>query len=59
MALTSLFQQSLIGRADSPALDFELSGAVRTATFGEIDARANRLASELSSRGLSAGDRLC
>ena len=59
MNLTALFDLSLVGRADRPALDYESGGAVRTITFGEIEARANRTAAELSARGLASGDRLC
>jgi malonyl-CoA/methylmalonyl-CoA synthetase len=58
--LTQLFDLSLIGRADRPALDYtDASGALRTLTFGEVDARANRMAAELSARGLTRGERLC
>jgi malonyl-CoA/methylmalonyl-CoA synthetase len=53
--LTDLFDLSLRGRANLPALEFEN----RTYTFGEIDARSNRLAQLLSRRGLKTGDRLC
>jgi len=52
--LTELFALSLSGRANRGALEFE----GRTLTFGEIDARANRMAAELASRGLARGDRL-
>ena len=34
-------------------------GALRALTFGDIDARANRMARELAARGLARGDRLC
>ncbi|MDB4875368.1 MAG: AMP-dependent synthetase and ligase [Gemmatimonadetes bacterium] len=60
MTLTDLFKPSLIGRANRAGL--ELTGAdgnTTTLTFGEIDARANRLAAELAARGLARGDRLC
>jgi malonyl-CoA/methylmalonyl-CoA synthetase len=53
--LNHLFDLSFIGRRDTVALEFES----RTFTFGEIDARANRMANALSRRGLKAGDRLC
>ena len=60
MHLTSLFDLSLVGRADRPALDYlDGSGAHRTFTFGQVEARANRMAHELSARGLEKGDRLC
>ena len=59
MDLTALFDQSLIGRADTPALEHEVGGTVRSVTFREIESRANRFAAELSARGLRPGDRLC
>ena len=55
MNLTQLFDLSLAGRRDSAAL--ESQGA--TYTFGEIDARSNRLAQLLLERGFKTGDRLC
>src|SRR5881394_205621 len=55
MTLTQLFDLSLRGRRDTPALEF--AGTVYT--FGEIDDRSNRMAQYLLSRGLKAGDRLC
>lgn len=55
MNLSSLFDLSLQGRADMPALEFD----GRTYTFGEIDMRSNRLAQLLIREGLRAGDRLC
>ena len=53
--LTHLFDLSFIGRRDTVALEFE----GRTYTFGEIDARSNRLAHLLRDAGLKTGDRLC
>ena len=59
MQLADLFDSSLIGQRDQPALDVDISGrGVGTFTFGELDARADRLARVLAARGLSAGDRL-
>ena len=55
MTLTQLFDLSLRGRRDQPALDF----GGQTYTFGEIDERSNRMAQWLLSRGLKTGDRLC
>ena len=60
MNLTELFDASLKGRVSRPALDYlGTSGALQTLTFGEIENRANRMAHELSARGLKLGDRLC
>ena len=55
MNLTHLFDLSLQGRRDSIALEFQ----GREYTFGEIDARSNRAAQFLISRGFKPGDRLC
>jgi malonyl-CoA/methylmalonyl-CoA synthetase len=53
--LTHLFDLSLMGRRDVPALEF----GGRTFTFGEIDSRSNRMAQVLRARGFQTGDRLC
>jgi malonyl-CoA/methylmalonyl-CoA synthetase len=53
--LLHLFDLSFAGRRDHTALEFE--GV--TYTFGDIDARSNRLAHLLAQRGLKTGDRLC
>jgi malonyl-CoA/methylmalonyl-CoA synthetase len=53
--LTHLFDLSFDARRDQTALEFQ--GA--TYTFGDIDARSNRLAQLLTRRGLKTGDRLC
>jgi malonyl-CoA/methylmalonyl-CoA synthetase len=55
LTLLELFDPSLIGRRDTVALEFQ--GA--TYTFGDLDARSNRVAQFLQARGLKAGDRLC
>ena len=55
MNLTHLFDLSLAGRRDAPALEFQGTHY----TFGEVDARSNRLAQLLIARGLKKGDRLC
>src|SRR5215208_4801680 len=60
MHLTQLFDLSLRGRADRVGLEFaDRDGELRTLTFGDIDARASRMAHELAARGLQRGDRLC
>src|ERR1041385_62500 len=60
MNLSQLFDLSFRGRAGSVGLEYaDASGAVRALTFGEVDARANRMARELLERGLTRGDRLC
>jgi malonyl-CoA/methylmalonyl-CoA synthetase len=53
--LLHLFDLSLVARADEPALEW--AGA--TYTFGELEARSNRVARALAARGFVAGDRLC
>src|SRR5436305_7065456 len=55
MNLIDLFDASLIGRKDHPALEF----AGRTFTFGNLESRSNRLANLLRARGFEVGDRLC
>ena len=55
MNLGQLFDLSLVGRRDTPALEFQ--GV--TYTFGDLDVRSNRLAHLLVRRGLVTGDRLC
>lgn len=55
MTLLDLFDLSLIARADAVALEFENL----TLTFGDIEARSNRMARLFRERGLAAGDRLC
>jgi malonyl-CoA/methylmalonyl-CoA synthetase len=55
MNLCHLFDLSLAGRRDQPALEFK--GV--TYTFGDIDARSNRLAQLLLHKGLRTADRLC
>lgn len=54
MSLTDLFDLSLVGRRDLVGLEFR----GREYTFGEIDARSNRMARLLLARGLGKGDRL-
>jgi malonyl-CoA/methylmalonyl-CoA synthetase len=52
--LIHLFDLSLVGRREEVALEF----AGREYTFGEIDARSNRMAALFIERGLQTGDRL-
>ncbi len=59
MNLTELFDASLQRRADRIGLECMTGGELRTLAFGELEARANRMARELMSRGLTRGDRLC
>ena len=54
MTLTDLFDLSLVARRDQVGLEFQ----GRSYTFGEIDARSNRMARLLLARGLGRGDRL-
>ncbi|MBI5689696.1 MAG: AMP-binding protein [Verrucomicrobia bacterium] len=59
MSLLPLFDLSLRGRATQVALEFAPpGGALVTCTFGNLEARSNRLAHLLRARGLKAGDRL-
>lgn len=58
MRLVDLFDASLLGRPDDTALEVDTPGGVRTLTFGELDARSNRVARVLRRRGLAMGDRL-
>ena len=55
MNLLHLFDQSLIGRRD--AIGLEWNG--QQFTFGEVEARSNRVANALRARGFQKGDRLC
>jgi malonyl-CoA/methylmalonyl-CoA synthetase len=54
MTLPELFGPTFHNRAGEPALEFK----GQRFTFAELDVRANRLASLLTTRGFSAGDRL-
>ncbi|MCC7157333.1 MAG: AMP-binding protein [Bryobacterales bacterium] len=54
MTIPDLFAWAFQSRRDQPALDWD-----RTYTFGEIDARAARMAHVLRARGLQSGDRIC
>ena len=60
MQLGDLFDLSLVGRRDTVALEYDgPDGTARTLTFGDVDARANRMARALANRGITRGDRLC
>lgn len=54
MNLRQLFDLSFVGRRSEPALEW--AGAEYT--FGDLDARSNRVAHALKARGLRLGDRL-
>lgn len=54
MTLHDLFDLSFVNRRDAIAIEFQ----DRQFTFGEIDARANRMANALTARGFVPGDRL-
>ena len=55
MNLRQLFDVSLVNRRDVTGLEW----AGDECTFGEIDARSNRLANALKAAGLKQGDRVC
>jgi malonyl-CoA/methylmalonyl-CoA synthetase len=60
MHLTQLFDLSFRGRAERVGLEYyDDAGTICTLTFGNVDARASRMAHELAARGLTLGDRLC
>ena len=60
MQLLDLFDLSLIGCPMKVALEFDRAdGSVATLTFGDLDARSDRVARLMASRGLARGDRLC
>jgi malonyl-CoA/methylmalonyl-CoA synthetase len=59
MQLTDIFDLSLKGRASAEALEYDRADGAAMLTFGELDARSNRVARLLASRGLTRGDRLC
>ena len=58
MQLADLFATSLQIQRRDQALEYDTADGSRTATFGELDTRSNRLARLLARRGLQAGDRL-
>jgi malonyl-CoA/methylmalonyl-CoA synthetase len=59
MQLADLFAASLVGQRDEVAVEFERDdGVLVTLTFGELEARSNRLGRLFLNRGLAAGDRV-
>ena len=60
MQLSDIFNLSLVGRASETAIEYDIAnGKTAFLTFGELDARSNRLANLFIARGLKRGDRLC
>lgn len=60
MQLLDLFDLSLKARASAEALEYDYAEAsVATLTFGDLDARSDRIARLITARGLARGDRLC
>ena len=60
MQLLDLFDLSLTGRAMKVALEYDCAdGSVAALTFGDLDARSDRVSRLITSRGLARGDRLC
>ncbi|HEX7545425.1 MAG TPA: AMP-binding protein [Gemmatimonadaceae bacterium] len=59
MTLVELYDRSLTGRRDRAAIEVDRDGGgTASLTFGDLDARSNRLAQLLRARGLHRGDRL-
>ena len=59
MSLLDLYDLSLRGRADAPALTVDdADGGARTLTFGDLDHRSDQFAAVFVARGVRAGDRL-
>ena len=59
MSLLALYDLSLQGRRDTPALDVRgPTGEWHTFTFADLDLRSNRWAHVLAARGVNAGDRV-
>jgi malonyl-CoA/methylmalonyl-CoA synthetase len=60
MNLVQLFDLSLRGRAEQPALEYyDGDAAMHTLTFAEVNERSTRMARVLQKRGLVKGDRVC
>ncbi len=59
MSLLAVLDHSLLGRSAQQALDADTpDGTTQSFTFGELEARSNRLAHVLLTRGITAGDRV-
>jgi len=58
MSLLALYDSSLRGRADAPALEVEDASGMRVLTFGALDARSDRLAATFRARGVRPSDRV-
>jgi malonyl-CoA/methylmalonyl-CoA synthetase len=58
VSLLGLYDSSLLGRYDRPALEVETRAGLARLTFGDLDQRSDRLAQCLAARGLGRGDRL-
>jgi malonyl-CoA/methylmalonyl-CoA synthetase len=59
MQLADLFAAALVGQRDDIAIEFDGAGGRAGAlTFGDLDARSNRMARLLRQRGVQPGDRL-
>jgi len=59
MSLLALLDHSLLGRAAHNALEADgQDGITQTFTFGELEARSNRVAQLLLARGIVSGDRV-
>ncbi|MCC6243218.1 MAG: AMP-binding protein [Gemmatimonadaceae bacterium] len=58
MSLLDLLDQSLLGRADTSALEVESGGVRAHFTFGALEVRSNSWAQWLSEQGIQQGDRV-
>jgi malonyl-CoA/methylmalonyl-CoA synthetase len=59
MSLLAVLDHSLLGRTAQQALDADTpEGTTQSFTFGDLEARSNRLAHVLLTRGIAAGDRV-
>lgn len=59
MSLLSLYDLSLRGRADTPALEIDrVDGSTQSLTFGDLESRSNQVAHWLMARDVAIGDRV-